>query len=258
MQWIVQDFEDNAALVAVLERLDIPHSVHKVVPFIGELSPEPDIADPSDTLLYGSYTLWRYAERHGLIPGVFRLRPFLHETPWQPFMLNGTDAHVLALRDVPARLPDTRPDWFIRPVDDSKAVPGRIWSREDIIGQAHKVCALAPDEIPGGALQPDTELMFTVPARISKEWRLWIVQDQVVTHSLYKEGRHVVYRPEIDEDALSFAQNLIAANPGYAPAYVMDICRAETGLRLLETNCLNAAGFYAADLNALVQALEDM
>ena len=42
---------------------------------------------------------------------------------------------------------------------------------------------------------------------------------------------------------------LVARNPAYLPAYVMDICRTDDGLRLLETNCINAAGFYAADVN---------
>ncbi|WP_277814114.1 ATP-grasp domain-containing protein [Rhodobacter capsulatus] len=45
-------------------------------------------------------------------------------------------------------------------------------------------------------------------------------------------------------------------NPGYAPAYVMDICSTETGLKLLETNCINAAGFYAADVMKLAAAID--
>ena len=45
-------------------------------------------------------------------------------------------------------------------------------------------------------------------------------------------------------------------NPGYAPAYVMDICRTESGLQLLETNCINAAGFYAADVMTLAAAID--
>ncbi|MCI5095462.1 MAG: ATP-grasp domain-containing protein [Rhodobacteraceae bacterium] len=98
--------------------------------------------------------------------------------------------------------------------------------------------------------------MLTAPARILKEWRLWVVRDQVVTYSLYKEGTRVVYRPEIDQDALEFGRRLVALNSGYAEAYVIDICRTDDGLRMLETNCINAAGFYAADLARLVAAIE--
>ena len=38
----------------------------------------------------------------------------------------------------------------------------------------------------------------------------------------------------------------------------MDISRTEDGLRMLETNCINAAGFYAADLSKLVGAIENL
>jgi ATP-grasp domain, R2K clade family 3 len=39
---------------------------------------------------------------------------------------------------------------------------------------------------------------------------------------------------------------------------VMDICQTEDGLRRLETNCINAAGFYAADLAKLAMAIDDI
>ena len=47
-------------------------------------------------------------------------------------------------------------------------------------------------------------------------------------------------------------------NPDYSPAYVIDVCRTDEGLKLLETNCLNAAGFYAADLVKLASAIDDL
>jgi hypothetical protein len=47
-------------------------------------------------------------------------------------------------------------------------------------------------------------------------------------------------------------------NPGYSPAYVVDICRTEEALKLLETNCINAAGFYAADLTKLAADIDGL
>lgn len=38
----------------------------------------------------------------------------------------------------------------------------------------------------------------------------------------------------------------------------MDICRTDTGLKMVETNCINAAGFYAADLMSLAVSIEDL
>ncbi len=123
---------------------------------------------------------------------------------------------------------------------------------------ANKVLALEEDEIPKGSLRHDTELMFTKPARLQKEWRIWAINNEIVTYSLYKEGARVVYRHEIDEDALEFAKQLVEVNPGYAPAYVLDICRTENGLKMLETNCINAAGFYEANLLKLAAAIDKL
>lgn len=255
MQWILQQFEDTEKLANALDRLGIAYTWHKVVPFVGDLQPEPVIQDPNAVVLFGSYTLWRYAQRKNLSPGVFKIRPFVHETAWHPYLLNGADALFLSLRDIPDHLPKEDRQWFMRPVDDSKEEPGKVRRAADIVALADRVLALDEDEIPRGSLRHDTELMLTQPAHILKEWRIWVVNDVIRTFSLYKEGSRVVYRPEIDQDAKDFAEQLVRLNLGYASAYVMDICRTETGLKMLETNCINAAGFYAADLLKLADAI---
>lgn len=257
MQWILQDFEDTRKMADALDRLEIPCTWHKVVPFVGELTPTPTIDDPNAVVMFGSYTLWRYAKANDLKPGVFKIRPFVHEASWHPFLLNGADALFLTLRDVPKQFPDNGKDWFLRPVEDSKEEPGNVKSTGEIIDLANKVLALDEHEIPKGSLRHDTEMMFTKPVRILKEWRLWVVRDEIVTFSLYKEGSRVIYRHEIDEDAMDFAKGLVEANPKYAPAYVIDICRTDDGLKMLETNCINAAGFYEADLLKLVSSIDD-
>lgn len=256
MQWILQQFEDTEKLADALQSLGIPYTWHKVVPFVGDLEPEPVIADRKAVVFFGSYSLWRYAEREGLSPAVFKIRPFVHEKPWQPFLLNGTDALFLTLRQIPERLPEEHRSWFVRPVGDGKEEPGKVRGATELLELAERVLALDQDEIPDGALRHDTELMLTEPVRIIAEWRIWIVNDVIRTFSLYKEGSQVVYRPEIDQEAAAFAEQMVRLNPGYAKAYVMDICRTEAALKLLETNCINAAGFYAADLIKLAEAID--
>lgn len=52
MHWILQTgFEYERGwidLIEVLQRNSIPHSFHKVIPFIGELTPEPEISEKRD------------------------------------------------------------------------------------------------------------------------------------------------------------------------------------------------------------------
>lgn len=258
MQWILQAFEDTQKLADALGRLGIAYSWHKLVPFAGALVPEPEISDRQAVVMFGSYSLWRYAEAKGLEPGVFRIAPYVHEKPWQRYMLNGPDAVFLTVEQIGSRLAGDEREWFIRPVADSKELAGNVRSAAEIRDIARNVLSLAPDEIPNGSLLHDTLMMLTPPVRMLKEWRIWIVKDRIVTWSLYKEGARVTYRHEIDDDALEFAQTLAEANKGCSPAYVMDICRTAQGLRLLETNCINAAGFYGADLNKLAVAIDGM
>ena len=256
MQWILQDFEDTRQLAGVLDAWGLSWSLHRIVPFEGSLIPEPDIADPDAVVLFGAYTMRHYARSRGLRPGVFVLRPFVHEAAWAPYLLNGPGSRFMTLAELPHRIAADDEPWFMRPVEDSKEEPGRVRSGAELHDLARKVMALDPEEIPRGALRHDTDLMLSEPRQIAAEWRIWVVSDQVVTWSLYRRGRRVIYEPQIDADALDFARRMVAANPGYAQAYVMDICRAEDRLWLLETNCLNAAGFYAADIPRLVDAIE--
>jgi hypothetical protein len=207
-------------------------------------------------VLFGAYALWRYARAKGLSPGVFTIRPFVEEAPWGAYLLNGPGAKFFTVREIAAGLDDDGRLWFLRPVADGKEQAGRVRPASEIFEIARKVMTLDPEEIPHGSLRPETRMMLTAPARILKEWRIWIVRDEVVTVSLYKEGTRVSYRPEIDADALAFAQDLARLNPKYAPAYVMDICRTESGLKRLETNCLNVAGFHAADVMKLAAAID--
>jgi len=258
MQWILQDFEDTQKLAKALERLELPYTWHKVVPFVGDLIPEPVVANTDSVVMFGSYSLWRYAEANGYSPGVFKITPFVEEKVWHPYLLNGANSLFMALRDVPERFKDDGCLWFVRPVGDAKEEAGKVKSSGEIIATAERVLTLDEEDIPKGSLRHDTELMFSPPVRIRKEWRLWVVDGKIVTYSLYKEGRRVVYRQEIDEDALIFAKKMADLNPDYSPAYVIDVCLTEEGLKLLETNCLNAAGFYAADLMALASAIDGM
>jgi hypothetical protein len=103
MQWILQQFDDTERLTEALGKLGIAYRMHKVVPFVGELHPAPSIADKNSVVLLGSYTLWRYAEAKNLVPGVFKIRLFVHEVAWHPHLPNGADALFLRLKDIPKR-----------------------------------------------------------------------------------------------------------------------------------------------------------
>lgn len=267
MQWILQNYEDTSNLAVALERFGIDHSFHKVVPFVGELTPEPEIKDPSKVLLFGSYGLRHYAKKNNLTPGVFELRPFFYEKNWEPYLLNGprnsdtaTVREMADIADLSLLEYDHIGEYlnFIRPIEDSKEIAGTVMTYREIVNMCQKVMAVPEEDLIRGSLGHDTLMMLSEPTNIYQEWRIWVVNNKIITYSQYKQGRKVLYLPYIDDDALQFANRMIELNSDYSPAYVLDVCRTEKNqLSILETNCINAAGLYAADLNKLVMAFEE-
>ncbi len=62
MQWILQDIEDSHKLAEALDKSQVAFTLHTVIPFVGELMPEPTVNNPNAVVLFGSYILWRTAE----------------------------------------------------------------------------------------------------------------------------------------------------------------------------------------------------
>ncbi len=255
MHWILQShlFRESEwdALVRTLERFGLPYSVHQVVPFVGELTPEPKV-DTDRVICLGSYSLRHAARRHGWTPGVYDLEPFdflAQKAAWGERMLNA-DARVSSFRD--ARVDQVS---FVRPVDDSKYFAGKVFDPEEFAAWQRQVCDLGNDF--GTSLKPDTRVQVCTPKVIHAEYRFWVVDGAIVTQSLYKRGHRVVYAPDVDERFHAFVRESVADWQPHR-AFVIDVCDTPQGLKIVEINTLNSAGFYAGDVQKLVAALETM
>lgn len=253
MHWVLQNdiFSETGwtTLVDTLARFGLPHSVHKVVPFVGELVPAPAVSH-DNVICFGSYSMRHTAKRYGWKPGVFDL--FEQDFPrqlahWGEHLLN---AHARVCRFADATLDG---DTFLRPVDDSKCFAGRVFSPAEFEPWQRAVCALGEDD--GSTLRADTLVQLCRPTTIHAEYRCWVVHGRVVTQSLYKRGARVFSSPEVAPRIVAFAEARAAE---WAPheAFVLDVCETDDGLRIVEINTLNAAGFYAADVQRLVMVLE--
>ena len=153
--WVLQSGWEHEAgwvrLLETLERFSIPYSIHKVVPFIGELLPEPQ-PQSSDVICIGSYAMRHYATKMNWNPGVFDLAPHDFEVQlahWGDAMLNA-DSGIFAFRDV--AYDGIR---FVRPVDDTKAFTGAVFDGAEFADWRHRVVALGEDI--GSSLTGDTK-----------------------------------------------------------------------------------------------------
>jgi len=253
--WVLQsgwEYEAGwASMLEALERFDIPFSVHRVVPFIGDLEPEP--TPPSDDVIcMGSYAMRHYAKRRGWNPGVFDLEPHTFELQrdhWGEAMLNA-DSEVMPFGEV--RFDGLK---FVRPVDDAKAFAGRLFEWEEFADWQQGVAALG-EEI-GNSLTSATLVQVSSPKMIFQEVRCWVVEGRVVTASVYRRSSRVIYSSEVEPRLIEFADAL-ASEWSPEKAFCLDVCDTPEGLRVVEINTINSAGFYAADMQKLVASLDGL
>lgn len=269
MHWILQNniFQEKQydTLIETLERFNIPYSIHKVVPFVGDLVPEPEL-DTKNVICMGSYSMRHIAKRLGWNPGVFDLEPqdfTVQLKHWGKLMLNH-DAIVTKFGD--ANFDDEQ--MFIRPILDSKSFAGAVFTKEEFYEWKRKVCVL--EEQDGSSLDKDTVIQLCRPKKIFAEYRFWIVNQRIVTASLYKRGNRVLYSSDVDHHVHNFVHEVLKtkdqvtnislsmALDGWMPhkAFVIDVCETDEGMKVVEINTLNSAGFYAANMTDLVLALE--
>lgn len=279
MHWVLQHNMFVEAgfqrLIDTLERFSLSYTMHKVIPFVGVLSPplkvdedykfEGEYAEDTEfelpagpKIVMGSYSMALYARRKGWTPGSFDSIDLDYERQlphWGKEMLN-SDALVCRFREVP------RPrawEFFIRPTLDSKSFTGVVTDWAAFEQWQARVIALGSDN--GGTLDGDTMVQVCSKKVIYREYRLWVVQGKIVTASLYKEGGRARYSDQVDADVLRYAapftgHPMIRDSWAPAEAFVLDIAETPDGFKILEAGCINAAGFYAADMQKLVMALE--
>jgi hypothetical protein len=225
--------------------------VHKVVPFVGELIPAPELKD-THVICFGSYSMRHVAKRCGWTPGVFDL--FEQDFGKQ---LAHWGTHLLNAGSVVSTFEDaqfTAEEHFVRPTTDSKCFAGRVFGRDEFTQWQKTVCELGLTD--GSSLTPGTEVQLARPIMIHAEYRYWIVKGAIVTRSLYKRGSRVFSSPEVDARIDAYVTERVREWQPH-DAFVIDVCDTEEGLKIVELNTLNAAGFYAADVQKLVLALEE-
>ena len=253
--WVLQsgwEYEAGwASMLDALTRFDIPFSIHRVVPFVGDLEPEP--TPPSDDVIcVGSYAMRHYAKKRGWNPGVFDLEPHDFQRQlahWGDAMLNA-DSEIAAFADV-----QFEGERFVRPIDDTKSFAGGLFDWDAFAEWQNGVVALGDDI--DSSLTGATLVQVSSPKVIHQEVRCWVIEQRVVTASVYRRGSRVIYSDEVDARFTAFAEAL-AAKWSPEKAFCLDVCDTAEGLRVVEINTINSAGFYAADMQKLVMSLDGL
>lgn len=254
MHWILQNNiyseEGYKSLVETLQKFNIPHSVHKCIPFVGKLDPEPQPTQDK-VIVMGSYTLAKEAMSRGWTPGVFLNENFnfcIQRQHWGKYMFNA-DATVTTINNVSYQ----EEPFFIRPIGDNKEFVGQVMDWIEFCEWKYRLLSLTKEDNP--TVTKDTPILVGECKPIYDEYRTWIVDGNAVAWSQYKLGTLKHYQSNVGQQVIDFARKM--ANI-WSPhrAFVLDVFSTPNGLKIGEVNCLNASGFYSADMERLVLSLE--
>lgn len=251
MLWVIQEnlFKEREyeKFLDACDRQGVNYCIVKIIPFSHELVPE--ITEPNFILAFGSTALVRIAQERGWHPGVFYNSNFnfkVWSEAWGENLLN-YGAKICFLSQMETELSQ----FFVRPCEDLKYFSGTVIDKESLNTWKDKVLSCS------NYLTEDTEVVISDLKTIYKEFRFFVVNNDLVTGSLYKLGNNLFLDPNIEPDAQRFAWEMINI---WQPsrAFVIDIALTEESYKIVEVNCINSAGFYASDVHKIVNAIQEM
>lgn len=254
MHWILQTnlWIDNGSreLMRNLDRFEIPHTLVTVSEADKTITPEVEVENP--VLCIGSITFSKIARDRGWKPGVFFNDNFdfrMHIDKIGGELINGS-GRISSLADAEP----LEPAFFIRPCDDTKSLNGTVMTPAHFQYWRHDVMVTKTRR---HYVTGETLVLIAPVITLLQEYRIFVVNGEAVTWSRYKLGGVGNETPLIDDDMLAYARRVIALwQP--AEAFVIDIARTPTGFGIVEYGCINHAGFYAADIQRLMMALDVM
>lgn len=240
--WLIQKTKIEAdkvdELTHLLDRAGIEYEL--VRPKKGQIltADESDFKfDPNTSyFVCGSYPLSRYAHQQ-CRGSVFSLEDYSFDDLWQIF---GKENFVNETARVchSGAIFWSDEELFIRPLEDSKSFNGGIYNQNTFEKAAF------------------SGMVLTAPLKhIAKEYRFFIIDQEIVSASLYKVNGSLMTSPIIDEGATEFVKTMMPLFP--VEGYVIDVALVDGKYKIMELNCLNAAGFYDINLYRLINAVED-
>jgi len=251
IQWVVQKDDEmkRSGLKNACKNLGVDYVEVDLVPFTNEI---PSFPTEKKSIFYGSTTFREllYADnRAGLFfNSNFYIENYLNH--WGSSMLNH-GSKITTFKDLMAMEFEPEKILFIRPNDDTKSFTGVAKSFKDI-GEWYKSLKVFSNT----NLDMDTKIIVGEPYNIQTEWRLWIVNKKVVASSQYREYFTLREKEGCPDEVIKFAESRCSE---YTPhdVFVMDIGLCGDEHYIIECGCMNAAGFYKANVQEIVKSVTE-
>ena len=140
----------------------------------------------------------------------------------------------------------------MRPVAETKEFPGQVRTVPDLEDWMSQL------DSAGYFAEAEALAFVGPPVPIGREWRLFVVDGNIVSTSQYACAGEKAVASGCPENVQRYGQTILDI---YRPAEccVLDVAEVESdagsSLKCVEFNSINSAGFYLADVGIIVDAL---
>jgi len=233
-------------LINAIERNNLSYEIVDVLPFVEDFD---FLTNRKDVFCFGAVKMSRLAKKYDWNPGSLLNENHdyrVYSKYYKDNLLNW-DSKIQKFDE-----PIDRDIFFARPCEDTKTFTGKIFTIQewDEFKKRHY------DGKYTSSLNSDTTIQISSVKDITKEFRFWIVNGEVITGSLYRMGSWINYSENVDDGALEFCKKMVKIYT-LADAFVMDICEIDGNYKIIECGCINSAGFYKANMSKLIESLEN-
>ena len=268
MRWLVQENLNSERnyldLVRTLNELNIPYLVLAERAGSGRFEVLDEISgsyientdeslqqfiENQPVMIYGGKKFIDMASVWGLSPGSFSNEDFDFVT-----LKNIYGNNLLNPDFITGELFQLAPVWdefFIRPTGNNKLFTGTKMTKMEFITWVEDERKKASSKYEGKTI------MISPVKQILAEYRLFIVNNSVISASSYMVNGVFKTGVKPESEALEYAKRMIH-HFELSKAYVMDIAQTNDGYKIVEFNNLNSSGFYDNDIKAIVHAIQSL
>lgn len=252
MYYVVQENvfreENYDNLINSLNRLDLEYEIVKLLPFIDDFEFK---TDRKDVFPFGTVKMSRLSKKYGWYPGSQLCENHDYEVYSKYYKENllNYDSKIIKFGDEEFFSKEL---FFARPTEDTKVFTGKVFDmsewkefRDRKLTDGHTTL-----------LNEETPIQISSVKKIQKEIRFWIVKGKIITASVYNQGGKYYLSEIVDRDAYEFTNKMIEIFE-LNETFIMDVCLINGEYKIVECGCTNSAGFYKADMNKLIIALEE-
>lgn len=172
---------------------------------------------------------------------------FFDKIPKEYFLNN--PEQIGPLRNLQA----TENEFLLRPMKDSKSIPGRIITKEEFLELKNNYI-----HFPNYEEIESQEYMIAAKKNLRNEYRFFIVNNNISTYSSYVNNYKYSPSTSVPINIVDFA-NYIVNTYSMIPNVVLDIGELNTGeLFIIEYNDLSCSGLYDCDERKLLVDLSKL